>query len=95
MRTQTEQFEEKQRELSGLRVKLENKINSDLFKIHKKIDGSHLENEAGKPELFSQDYSKVDKTEFTEALGKKSNKNDIEMILRLIKNMHNHSSSIS
>ena len=36
----------------------------------------------------------MSKSEVQDALAKKSNKNDLEMILRLIKQMHSHTSSI-
>ena len=92
-----EEVKSGKKDTKNTRKLLEGLINSEINKLHRKIDGSHLENEA----LDSFDNVKtsfnspsIQMADFEEALSKKSNKNDIEMILRQIKTMHSHSTMI-
>jgi hypothetical protein len=78
----------KHKEITDLRLQLEDKIYSELRKIYFKIDGSHMENVAlqgHKSEQVDKILdNKIDITDFREKMNQKSNKNDIEMLMRQI-----------
>ena len=85
--SQADDYKQSRQALQDTRKQLEAKINAELQKLYRKIDGSHLENEAVGPNIQIS-TNNFDKQEFIDKLAKKSNKTDIEMIFRQIKTMH-------